>query len=59
MTFLLLSLAQCDTVHGAELTRLSIVDEAGHTILDRLVKPHAAIVDYKTQFGAHVGRARV
>lgn len=40
------------TVLGRELARLSAVDERGHVLLDRHVRPVGAVVDYNT---AHSG----
>lgn len=40
----------CYTVHGLELTRVSVVDMYGKCIYDSFVKPDSEIIDYSTQF---------
>ncbi|KAI9217599.1 hypothetical protein BC828DRAFT_390749 [Blastocladiella britannica] len=40
----------CDDEDGMVLARISIVNEAGKTVLDTLVKPNKPILDYKTQY---------
>jgi hypothetical protein len=40
----------CDTVHGLELTRLSVLAEDGQVILDTLVVPDTPIIDYRQQY---------
>ena len=40
----------CDTAHGPELTRISVVDYNGIILLDTLVKPYSPVVNYKEAF---------
>lgn len=40
----------CDTLSGPQLTRLSLLDSAGQTLLDTLVRPAEPILNYRTEF---------
>lgn len=40
---------QCYTMGGVELTRVTVVDEAGTQVYDTLVCPVARVLDYNTQ----------
>lgn len=40
----------CKTANGTELTRISMVDYNGKTVLDELVKPDLPILDYLTEY---------
>jgi len=40
----------CNTTHGKELTRLSVLNGAGDVVLDTLVLPRGEITEYLTQF---------
>jgi RNA exonuclease 1 len=40
----------CDTADGPELTRISLLDSNGCTLLDALVKPYSPVIDYKEKY---------
>lgn len=40
----------CYTASGLELARVTLLDEAGATLLDELVRPDEPIVDYNTRY---------
>lgn len=47
---LALDCEMCRTVEGTELTRISMVDLHGNTVLDELVKPASPIINYLTEY---------
>ncbi|KAJ9054523.1 hypothetical protein DSO57_1013600 [Entomophthora muscae] len=47
---LALDCEMCKTTVGTELTRISMVDFDGKTVLDELVKPEAPIINYLTEY---------
>jgi len=40
----------CYTTMGCELTRITVIDEAGNTVYETLVLPDNPIIDYNTRF---------
>jgi hypothetical protein len=40
----------CDTIHGLEVTRVTVLNQNQETIIDLLIKPDSPILDYRTQF---------
>ncbi len=44
------SVFQCLTCAGLEVTRVALVDSSGHCVLDELVKPPNPIIDYYTMY---------
>jgi hypothetical protein len=40
----------CDTIHGLEVTRVTLLNQNQETIIDLLIKPDSPILDYRTPF---------
>ncbi|KAF9361709.1 hypothetical protein BGX26_000064 [Mortierella sp. AD094] len=49
-TIIAMDCEMCRTEAGPELTRVTLIDHNGATILDELVKPEHKILDYLTQY---------
>ncbi|KAF9172958.1 hypothetical protein BGX21_009052 [Mortierella sp. AD011] len=49
-TVIAMDCEMCRTEAGPELTRVTLIDYSGATILDELVKPEHKILDYLTQY---------
>ncbi|XP_051922876.1 RNA exonuclease 1 homolog isoform X2 [Hippocampus zosterae] len=40
----------CYTIHGLELSRVTVVDSSLRVVFDTFVKPHNEVIDYNTRF---------